>query len=78
MARRCPCTQSDACAQTAVCGAQTEEEMTMCHYGASVTDDAACDAGRQLCLTNRILESINDVLALILLELQRQNGTQER
>ena len=78
MARRCSCSGGGSCAQTETCGVQAAEEMAMSHYGFSVTDDASCAAGRQLCQTNRILDSINDILGQILLELQRQNAAEER
>lgn len=83
MARRCSCTgvgsQSGNCIrETAACVQAEEEEMTMCHHGSSVSDNASCSTGRQLCQTNQILDSINDILAQILLELQRQNGAGQR
>lgn len=82
MARRCSCAgtgdRSGTRTDAAACVQAVEGEMTMCHHGSSVSDNASCSTGRQLCQTNQILDSINDILAQILLELQRQNVAEQR
>ena len=68
MTRRCNGTA--AAAQSAPCGDDAQDEMTMCHYGAAVEPEGCTDVRRQLQELNATMSEISDTLELILQAMQ--------